>query len=236
MSTGTKPPSPPASEGSGISEPQKLNGMHAVTTGTDEPDDDGADEGVEQPETEAPLEPPPTVIADLMASCVRFVHAKYGVLLDGTQDTLSLLDAYVNEARLSAAERPETLPLTAAAIGAYFGEVVRLTFGGSWVTVGDHDVWKLCLRHVYLAFNPLGTAMEALTGEEVPGWHAHLTLEPDDQAQLERRLEALGEVPDEEFFLPTTRFDVIHIAVEAIHGRMSASGLGDVTFTPDDYE
>ena len=39
-----------------------------------------------------------------MASCVRFVHAKYGVLLDGTQDTLSLLDAYVNEAREVAKE------------------------------------------------------------------------------------------------------------------------------------
>ncbi len=244
MSTGTSqppPPPPPSGNGGnggngGKSEPQKLNGLHGVAPDT-EPDGVGDDEAGDEGDAELEdLSPPPTVIADLISSCVRFVHAKYGVLLDGTQDTLSLLDAYVNEARLSAAERPETLPLTAAAIGAYFGEVVRLTFGATWVTVGDHDAWRLCLEHVYLAFNPIGTAMEALTGEEAPGWHAHLTLEPDDQEQLERRLAALGEVPDDEFFLPTTRFDVIHIAVDAIHGRMVASGLGDVTFSPDDYE
>lgn len=227
------PPPPPSSPKPGHSEPQKLNGMHSAPAPEEEAD---AAEAEATPEPEPELEPPPAVIADLMSSCVRFVHAKYGVLLDGTQDTLSLLDAYVNEARLSAAERPETLPLTAAAIGAYFGEVVRLTFGGTWVTVGDHDTWKLCLKHVYLAFNPIGTAMEALTSDDAPGWHAHLVLEPDDQEQLERRLQALGDVPDDEFYLPTTRFDVIHIAVDAIHGRMAASGLGDVTFTPDDYE
>ncbi len=230
MATGTN--QPPSGEGT-KSEPQKLNGLHGSAEDDDDQDPQeaaSADDELEE------LAPPPTVISDLLSSCVRFVHAKYGVLLDGTQDTLSLLDAYVNEARLSAAERPETLPLTAAAIGAYFGEVVRLAFGATWVTVGDHDTWRLCLGRVYLTFNPLGTAMEALTGESAPGWHAHLTLEPDDQEQLERRLAALGDVPDDEFFLPTTRFDVISIAVDAIHGRMVASGLGDVTFTPDDYE
>jgi hypothetical protein len=225
MSTGTNH--------NGPSEPQKLNGLHGAEA--DEGPEDEATDALPAEELAAPP-PPPGVIADLVSSCVRFVHAKYGVLLDGTQDTLSLLDAYVNEARLSAAERPETLPLTAAAIGAYFGEVVRLTFGATWVTVGDHDTWKLCLNHVYLAFNPIGTAMEALTGEDAPGYHAHLQLEPDDQEQLERRLEALGEVPDDEYFLPTTRFDVIHIAVDAIHGRMAASNVADVIFTPDDYE
>ena len=228
MSTGTNP--------SGPSEPQKLNGLHGAEVTEAEEVADAESAASAQAEAEVPLPPPPAEVADLMSSCVRFVHAKYGVLLDGTQDTLSLLDAYVNEARASAAERPETLPLTAAAIGAYFGEVVRLTFGATWVTVGDHDTWKLCLNHVYLAFNPVGTAMEALLGEEAPGYHAHLLLEPDDREQLERRLTALGEVPDDEYFLPTTRFDVIHMAVDAIHGRMAAAGLGDVVFTPDDYE
>ena len=225
----------------GISEPVHLNGLHGGKRDgavEDDPGDDAENDelAAEPAEIEREVPPPPSEIADLMASCVRFVHAKYGVLLDGTQDTLSLLDAYVNDARASAAERPETLPLTAAAVGAYFGEVVRLTFGATWVTVGDHDTWKLCLNHVYLAFNPIGTAMEALTFEEAVGYHAHLDLEPDDREQLERRLAALGQVPDDEYYLPTTRFDVIHMAVDAIHGRMVASGLGDVTFTPDDYE
>ena len=38
---------------------------------------------------------PPPAILELVASCVRFVLAKYRVELDGTPDTLGILDHYV---------------------------------------------------------------------------------------------------------------------------------------------
>jgi hypothetical protein len=216
------------------------NGVHTNGAKAEPAADDDGDEGtgLELDFDPGPPEPPPPAIMELTASCIRFVQAKFGIVLDGTQDTLSLLDGYIRDARPSAAERPETVALLAASIGAYFGEVVRLTFGGTWVTPGggDHDTWRLCLRHVYLAFNPIGTAYEALTSTEAPGYHAHLELESDDREMLEHRLAALGEVDEDEYYMPTTRFDVISIAVDAIRGRMLEQGLGDITFTPDDYE
>ena len=40
----------------------------------------------------APLPPPPDRVAELCAACMRFVASKYKVSLDGTPDTLSLLE------------------------------------------------------------------------------------------------------------------------------------------------
>jgi hypothetical protein len=207
-----------------------LNGTHLNGAA----DHDESDEAAPEELPEEPVAPPPPEVAELAASCVRYVQAKFGVLLDGTQDTLSLLDAYVQDARKSTVERPESLPLIAASVGAYFGEVVRLAFGASWITVGDHDTWRVCLKYVYLAFNPVTTAVSAITGNDSTEG-AHFTLDAEDREYVEARLAALGEVDEDEYVLPTTRFDVLHIAVEAVRARMIERGLADVTFGPDDY-
>ena len=68
---------------------------------------------------------PPGKVIELAANCVRFVLANLKVELDFTIDTLPLLDHYIAEARASIKERPESLALTAHAIGAYLGEVIR---------------------------------------------------------------------------------------------------------------
>ena len=39
-----------------------------------------------------------------------------------------------------------------------------------------------------------------------------------------------------EFFAPTTRYDVLEIAVEALRAKMNAEGHGGVTFGPEDYK
>src|SRR6476646_9107317 len=108
-----------------------------------------------------PEEPTPEHVAELAASCARFVHAKYRVPLDGTSDTLSLLDQYVRDARADIEAKPDTLELLVASIGAYLGEVMRRAFGGTWFAVGDYDGWRLDMRRVFLTFNPLGMAREA---------------------------------------------------------------------------
>src|ERR1700743_1071616 len=66
-----------------------------------------------------PLGPPPPPVAELVAACMRFVASKYKVALDGTPDTLSLLDQYVREAREAYTERPDTIEVVAPAVGAY---------------------------------------------------------------------------------------------------------------------
>ena len=184
----------------------------------------------------APLPPPPDRVAELCAACMRFVASKYKVPLDGTADTLSLVDQYVREAREAARERPESIELVAPAVGAYLGEVMRQMFRAEWWAEGDHDAWRLYFTNVYLSFNPIGMAREAITMSEEEGWNAHLTLDPGEREDIEARLAAMPEIDEEEYYLPSTRLDVVQAVVETLRARAEATGTGDVTFTKEDYE
>ena len=202
----------------------------------------GSYDAVDEAEAEAaapaplpPLPPPPDRVAELCAACMRFVASKYKVPLDGTPDTLSLVDQYVREARDAARGRPETLELLAPAIGAYLGEVMRQMFRAEWWAEGDYDGWRLYFTNVYLAFNPIGMARESITMIEAEGWGGHLVLDPGEREEIAARLAAMPDVDEEEYFLPTTRLDVVTAVVETLRARAETTGTGDVTFTKDDY-
>jgi len=182
------------------------------------------------------LEPMPANIAELSAACVRFVASKYGVPLDFSPDTLSLLDQYVRDARAEVRERPESIDLLQATLGAYLGEVIRRAHFGLWDTDGEHDSWRVLMTRVYLTFNPIGMVREALLGEPAPGWNAHLETDAGERDALDERLATLPQVEEDEFFAPTTRFDIVEIAVEAIAAHMRQGGLGDVRFSREDYK
>jgi hypothetical protein len=199
----------------------------------------------ERPETllvDAPVEsvgqqvrPPPAQVAELAGACIRFVGGRYGALLDYAPDTLSFLDQWLRDARTEVKERPEAVRLIEAAAGAYLGEVIRRTFGGDWLTPEDYADWRLGLSRVYCAFNPLGMAREALTLEPAEDWHAHFELDPAEREAAEARLAALPPVDDEEYYAPSTRFDVISILFDVLLADMRERGLDDVRFTQQDY-
>jgi hypothetical protein len=190
-----------------------------------------------EPEAEAaPLPPPPPQVAELVAACMRFVAAKYKVALDGTPDTLSLVDQYIRDARTAYEARPESIDLVAPAVGAYLGEVMRQEFAAEWFAEGSHEAWRLYFRHVFLAFNPVGMVREAITMREEEGWNAHLVLDPAEREVIEERLAVMPDVDEDEYYLPSTRFDVITVVVETLRARAEASGTGDVTFNRDDYD
>ncbi len=190
----------------------------------------------EVPEREPePLDPPPPAVAELCAACARFIASKYKVALDGTSDTLSLVDQYVREARDAYKARPESIDLVAPAVGAYLGEVMRQEFGASWFAEGSHEAWRLYFHNVYLAFNPIGIAREAILMEDAGGWHAHLMLDPAEREAIEERLAVMPTVDEDEYYLPTTKFDVITVVVETLMARAEANGTSDVKFTPEDY-
>ncbi|MFO0678960.1 MAG: DUF6278 family protein [Polyangiaceae bacterium] len=197
--------------------------------------DDLATEGGDDAGDESPLEPPPPAVAELVAACLRFTASKYGVALDGTPDTLSILDQYVRDARDTIRSQPESLDLVTGAVGAYLGEVVRQALGGYWFAEGDLEGWRLDMARVYLTFNPIGMAREALLSEATEGWHAHLEMDLEDREEVDARLAALGEMDEGDYFLPSTRYDVVELVVAALHARMVSRGLGDVVMTPDDY-
>ena len=189
-----------------------------------------------EPESEAEALPaPPAQVAELVAACMRFVASKYKVALDGTPDTLSLVDQYIREGRIAYEARPESIDLVGPAVGAYLGEVMRQEFAAEWFAEGSHESWRLYFRHVFLSFNPVGIAREAITMKDEPGWNAHLTLDPAERELIDQRVAAMPDVDEEEYYLPTTRFDVITAVVETLRAHAESSGTGDVTFTRDDY-
>jgi hypothetical protein len=128
------------------------------------------------------------------------------------------------------------MDVVAPAVGAYFGEVVRQEFGAEWFAEGNHDAWRLYFTNVYLAFNPIGVAIEAISMKEEEGWHAHLLLDPGEKEIIEERLAIMPEVDEEEYYLPSTRLDVLQVVVETLRARAEASGTGDVTFSREDYD
>ena len=58
---------------------------------------------------------------------------------------------------------------------------------------------------------------------------------PDDREYLDRRLSTLPRVPEEEYFLFTTRFEVVEVASEAFVVKMEEEGYGGIEYTSDDY-
>ena len=190
-----------------------------------------------EPEPEPPpLPPPPAEVAELVAAAMRFVATKYKVALDGTPDTLSLVDQYIREARVAYEARPESIDLVAPAIGAYLGEVMRQEFAAEWFAEGTHEAWRPYFHGVFLAFNPVGMAREAITMQEEAGWNAHLTLDPAEREAIEERLAVMPDVDEDEYYLPSTRFDVITVVVETLLARAEAAGTGDVAFNREDYD
>jgi hypothetical protein len=179
---------------------------------------------------------------------VRFVQARYGVALDFQPHTLALVDHWVYDARTQLGARPEaadsyvaaaafgpTADLVQTSAGAYLGEVIRRSFRGAWKAAGEFELWRLCLSEVYCAFNPIGMVREALYLEPSVGWHSHFELDPGEQEFVEQRFLALPQVAADEYYAPSTRFDVVELLVEALRASMQARGLADVRFSPADY-
>ena len=198
-------------------------------------------EDLDPPAEELGVEPtatadPPAAVAELAAACVRFVATRYGIHLDFDPDTLSLVDQWVKDARLELKDNPSLVDIVQGAAGAYLGEVIRRAFGATWSTAGEHSEWRLMMASVYCAFNPLGMAREALFLGEAEGWHAHFELDPGERELIEARLAALPEVDEDDYYAPSTRFDMVHTIVDALREMARATGRADVRFEASDYE
>lgn len=208
----------------------------AATGATAEHEEDALDPlGMEEEPPSQPSGPAPPEAAELAAACVRYVASRYGATLDYAPDTLSFVDQWLRDARADVGERPEAVLLVQGAAGAYLGEVIRRTFGGEWLVAEDQADWRLMLTRVYCAFNPIGMAREALLLEGAEGWHAHFELDPAEREAAEARLAALPAVEDDEFYAPSTRFDVVSILFHALRAGMQSRGLADVRFGHQDY-
>jgi hypothetical protein len=180
-------------------------------------------------------------VRELSARCEQHVRDAVGLALDGTVETLPILDHYVRLSVEASAGRPELLPLLSRTVGAYFGQVVADHLGGFWYLPSD-DIytWHVCLRSVFLAFNPIGMAHAALTwslGAEqlADGPPSELRLAARYRDTIEQRLAALPPVREADFFTLSTRLEGLEIAAAALGEAIATGGQSDPVFDDDDY-
>lgn len=182
-------------------------------------------------------QPPPEPVPDYVTACLDYVRRALNMELDFTPETLPLLDHYATLSRETIRERPELAPLITRACGAYFGEVVRARLPGFWrvPTINVHD-WAVCSSTVFLWFNPIGTAYDAVfSGTEHDGPRSMLRVSPDEHEFLAQRLAALPPLPEDEYFSFSTRFEVLEVATEALHAKMIEEGYEGTEFGEEDY-
>jgi len=178
----------------------------------------------------------PQHIIDLVASCMRFVERAVGLPLDFTPDTLPVLDHYLRGAR--SASRDEITNLIVPAAGAYFGEVVRRHLGPArwhW-DEADPSACRLEFERVFLSFNPLGSALEAIRGSAIPGSGAHFGLLRDEEAMVHAALERMGEVREDDFFRVAVRYEAVEQIVMVLLELGASSGQPFRVFGPDVYD
>lgn len=180
--------------------------------------------------------PPPAEVLELAAACVRFVATRFKIEPDFTPETMPVVDEYVREARASMEDRPEALPLTANAVGAYIGEVARRCHRCWWrVEHGDPGSWRLEFSDVFLAFYPVQVAYNLLATTDEETAFSGFEMNEAERASVLERLAELPEVSDLEFYAASTRLEVLEIVVDALQGLRLADPYRRDAYRPEDY-
>ncbi len=175
----------------------------------------------------------PEHVRDLAVACVQFVERATGVQLDFTSDTLPLLDFYLRSVGTS---QPEIRGLVAPAAGAYFGELVRRAFPARWhAPESDHPAWRIEFETCFLFFNPIALALEAIDGHEAVEGGAGFGVTNEDRGHLVLALEVLGTLPEDEYYLLSTRFDVLESVVDRLMGGAEKEFPGQVRVSAAAY-
>jgi hypothetical protein len=157
----------------------------------------------------------PHQVSEYVRAAVDFVQRAVGMVLDGSDESLAVLDHYVAQVPR---DRPEIVVLVAPAVGAYFGEVVRRRFGGEWLLSGEPAAWRLSLEGGAVTFAPVGMAAAAVCRANVEGFDAELALGPTHRDDIEAALELAAPVTEEYFYSLTGRFETIQHVLDLLAG------------------
>jgi hypothetical protein len=157
----------------------------------------------------------PDQVSDYVRAAVDFVRRAVGMVLDGSDESLAVLDHYLGQVPR---DKPEVLELVAPAVGAYFGEVVRRRYGGEWRLSGEPAAWRLSLEGGGISFSPVGMAAAAVCRAEVEGYDAEMALDPARREDVEAALERAAPVTEEYFYSLTGRFETIHYVLDLLAG------------------
>jgi hypothetical protein len=164
-----------------------------------------------------PIDPPPGSVHELAERTVEYVRRALGLTLDYTPETLPVLDHYLSSVPM---DQPETVRLVAATAGAYFGEVVRRTLGGTWDD--DRDDAGSLDRKLRVSgdvtFAPAAVAALAVLHAESDDIDASTEVPERARELVEQALEARGRVAEDEFYSLSGRLEVLMFVVDLVVG------------------
>jgi hypothetical protein len=207
------------------------------STMTDSEENEGEGEFLEG---EAPTvdEPAPDSIVELYQACIGYVKVAVGIELDFSPETLPILDHYLTISRESLVVQPTVEPLLTRAVGAYFGELVRRQINGFWrIPSVDAATWRICGHSAYFAFNPVGMVTECLMqNEEGSGPGGEIRLARHDRRLIAERLALMPEVKPDEYYLLSTKLEVIEVIAETLQMATEQGEGGGTRYEAEDYE
>jgi hypothetical protein len=178
------------------------------------------------------------LLEELDLSCRQFVWAKLKLELDGSAETLPILDHYLASARVDLAAGPHAGELVVQAVGAYFGNVVAATIEGFWRTPTPRvEDAVICARPAYLAINPFGVAHDVLNrSTRHQGPSSELRVDPSQRELIEQRLARLPPPDEDEYFTLSARLEVLEITLAALREQGHAQGRQERTLLASDYD
>jgi hypothetical protein len=177
------------------------------------------------------------LVGERARACAEYVRRSMNINLDYSAETLPLVDHYLSTARAQVLERPSFAPLIAEAAGAYFGSVAVSALGGFWrIPSGNVHDWQICMKNAFLSINPIGVGYEALFSSSThAGPRALLHVAPEYRKFVDARLASLPETREDEYFLLSTRLEVLETAILELRAHMEAEGYGDTLYEAEDY-
>lgn len=156
-----------------------------------------------------------SIVTPYVEAARSYVRRALELELDGSPESLAYVDHYARTQGSNALEA-DVLRLSAAALGAYFGEVVLQAFGGGWAidpgTESTPEKWRVELDPPTLGFSPVAMAAYALAGAKAADlgtYDDHLAPPFRDAAALEQLLANRPPVDQDYYYSLTGRFELI---------------------------
>jgi hypothetical protein len=174
-----------------------------------------------------------TALERLIKTAVDQVEQTQGIAPDFTPETLPLVDHHLNS--VVALQDVEQRAFSLAAIGCYFGEVVRRRLDARWATPSDNPLgWRIELNSCFLYFSPLAIANEVLVGCETAEFDASFGTLGKHHEAVDSRLKQAPQIGEAEYYSLSSRLEVAELISDFLVG-LGAEDERNV-FKAADYE
>jgi hypothetical protein len=91
--------------------------------------------------------------------------------------------------------------------------------GVRWHAPDEHyELYRLEFEAVFLHFNPLGIAAEALAGEDVEGFGAHFQILDESREIVEEALARNDVVTNDDYYSFTLRYETLELLTSVLIG------------------